>query len=100
MKESPTEGEMKTFWQDTWSEKKSHNDCALWIKGISRDNKGIPCQKWNNIEESEVAETLKKSHKLRSTGVVKVEEKGVFWEEYVWDFSNELKKKRQSWWKK
>ena len=72
MKESPTEGEMKTSWQDIWSEKKSHNDFAPWIEGIIRDNKGISCQQWSNIEKSEVAKTLKKSHKWRSPGVDKV----------------------------
>ena len=62
---------MKTFWQDSWSEK-SHNACAPWIEGIIWDNKGIPCQQWSNIEESEGAEVLKKSHKWRSPGVDKV----------------------------
>ena len=63
---------MKTFWQDIWSEKKSHNAYAPWIEDIIRDNKRIRCQQWSNIEESEVAEALKKSHKWRSLGVDKV----------------------------
>ena len=69
VKESTTEKEMKTFRQNIWSEKQSHNECASLIENIIRNNKGISRQQWGNIEEGEVAEALKKSHKWRSLRV-------------------------------
>ena len=62
VKETPTIKELKSFWSNIWSHKKSYNKKERWIENIKCTYKNYEPQMYNDISTGEIIDTLHHHH--------------------------------------
>ena len=67
-----SEEERRSLLEKIWSDSKTHNSQAPWIKKLSNEYEALKEQEWSEITLEDLKHALKKSRKWKSPGKDKI----------------------------